>query len=135
MRWIPFVVVFAACIGIDGIGDNWEPVSWVDEGSLCLENQGTDVVVTVRAPECLSSSCSRDLGGSCEATVDGDVITLTSEVHWEQNNGVNIACTDDCGAPTVSCTIADLPDGTYTILHGAEEVEVVVPLVEPCSVF
>lgn len=139
MRAVPFLILWAGCVelpigpGADP-GDDWVPVSYVDEGDLCFEDQGGDVVVRVTAPDCLSSSCSRDLGGSCEGTVVGDVVTLTSEVHWEQNQGPEVACTDDCGAPAVSCALPALADGTYSVALGTETVELVVPVTTSCGI-
>ena len=141
MRSIPFLMGFAACVGVGGpttddsgaAVDDWQPVSYVDEGELCFENQGVDVVVQVTAPDCLSSSCSRNLAGTCEGTLSGDTITLTSDIHWEDNVGEGVACTDDCGAPTVSCTLPALADGTYVVVLGGVETELVVPVVGSCG--
>ncbi|MBX2802079.1 MAG: hypothetical protein KTR31_30640 [Myxococcales bacterium] len=125
--WLLAIAPLAGCPPLPGVSD-WQPVSYVDEGEVCFSADGTDVTVDVVAPDCLSSSCSRDLGGSCEAVVDGTDITLTSEVTWEQDAGTGIACTDDCGIPMVTCTIADLADGTYTVTHGTETLTLTVPV-------
>lgn len=134
-----FASVSIACVlaGCPNGGiSNWEPVSFADEGEVCFDADGTDVTVEVAAPGCLSSSCSRNLGGSCAAVVDGTDITLTSEVTWEQDRGVGIACTDDCGLPSVMCTMEDLADGTYTVTHGDETFTLTIPLEDDdCSLF
>ena len=133
MRTLPWLMVLAACSGLGGAADDWQPVSYVDSGEVCFTaGQDGDVVVTVTVDGCLSSSCSRAFGGSCTATVSGTTITLTSDIHWEQNVGVGATCTDDCGTPTVSCTIAGLADGTYDIVHGPQTVPLVVPVVDTC---
>ncbi len=109
-----------AILGCELLETQWEPVSYIDEGTVCLEDDGSDVRVTVTAPDCLSSSCSRNLGGSCEATVEGSTITVTSEIVWENAvSGPNLSCTDDCGLPRVACTIpGGLPEGEYEVVIG-----------------
>jgi len=122
-------LVLWSLVGCELFETQWEEVSYVDEGAVCLEADGADVRVTVTAPDCLSSSCSRDLGGQCEATVDGSTITVTSTITWEQAvAGPNLACTDDCGLPQVSCTIpGGLDDGEYTVEIGGESTTVDYP--------
>ncbi|MEN0068621.1 MAG: hypothetical protein AAGA48_41270 [Myxococcota bacterium] len=122
-------MVLWALVGCELFETQWEPVSYVDEGAVCLEASGSDVTVTVTAPDCLSSSCSRDLGGSCEAVVDGSTITVTSEITWEEAvAGSNLDCTDDCGAPRVTCTIeGGLADGPYTVEIGGEATSIEFP--------
>ena len=135
MRYLTLLTFLMACdpTGVGGGSDDeWEPVSFVDEGDACLAQQGTDVVVTVSVQECLSSSCDRDLGGECAATVEGNTITLTSEIRWETAVTPEM-CTDDCGLPSVTCTIPALADGTYTVVHGAQETTVVVPIADACD--
>ena len=138
MRYLPLFLALAACPPVTGGGgsdEDWQPVSYIDEGQVCFADQDMEVVVSVTAPDCLSSSCSRDLAGECTAVVDGTTITLTSDIHWEQNIGEKVACTEDCGAPTVECTISDLPDGTYTVTLGGVESTLIVPITEPCNTF
>lgn len=130
IRWTLVALALVAC-ELPGVSD-WQPVSFVDEGEVCFEDAAPDVTVRVIAPGCLSSSCSRDLGGSCTAVVDGTDITLTSDISWEEDRG-DVACTDDCGIPAVSCTLADLPDGTYTVTFGSQTLTLTVPVDEKCS--
>ena len=117
-------------VGCADVLTRWEQVSYIDEGRVCLRADGEDVLVTVVAPDCLSSSCSRDLDGSCEATVKGGTITVSSEITWEQAVyvGPGGGCTDDCGAPLVECTIeGGLADGTYDVVIGEETTTVDLP--------
>lgn len=135
MRHLTLLTFLVACdpTGVGGgSNDGWEPVVFVDEGDVCMAQQGSDVAVTVSVQECLSSSCDRDLGGECAATVDGDTITLTSEIRWETDTDPE-ACTDDCGLPSVDCTIPGLPDGTYTVIHGTETTTLTVPITGECD--
>lgn len=122
-------LVWVAWTGCDLFETQWEEVSYIDEGTVCLEVSGADVTVTVTAPDCLSSSCSRNLEGTCEATVDGTTITVTSEITWEQAvESPRLGCTDDCGAPIATCTIpGGLPDGDYTVEIGGTQQEVTLP--------
>lgn len=109
-------------VGCELLETQWEPVTFVDEGRVCLAEEGADLRVTVEAPACLSSSCSRNIEGSCQATVEGSTISVTSDITWEQAvAGPNLACTDDCGLASTSCTIdGGLPAGTYTLDIGGE---------------
>jgi len=134
-------LLLAACTGTGngtdtGAIDDWQPVSYVDEGTVCFESSGVDLVVNVTAQDCMSSSCSRAFEASCTVTRDdATTLTLTSDIHWEQNVGVGVPCTDDCGIPRTSCTLPSLADGTYVVKFGTEELELVFPATEPCSTF
>ncbi|MBA2322177.1 MAG: hypothetical protein H0V89_13615 [Deltaproteobacteria bacterium] len=139
MRPLPLIGLLFACSetpaggGTDETsGDDWQLVSYLDEGTVCFDDQAAAIVVSVTAPDCLSSSCSREFGGDCEAALDGTVITVTSEITWEQNVGEDVPCTDDCGIPTVTCAIAHMADGTYTVRIGGVESTLEVPITEPC---
>jgi hypothetical protein len=129
MRSVLVLLAFGGC-GLPGI-EEWQLVTYIDDGELCFQNEGTNLIIAVTAPDCLSSSCSQDLGGTCVPTVDNLTITLTSEVFWQQYVGA-LDCTADCGAPTVTCAIAGLPNGTYTVIHGDDQVQLVVPVAATC---
>jgi hypothetical protein len=123
--------------GDTGPVDDWQLQSYVDVGDVCFQAgaEGVEVLVTVQ--ECLSSSCSRDLVATCAATVDGSAITLTSDISWEQNVGAGVPCTEDCGTPLATCTVAGLADGTYQVTHGADVLELTVPIADTqaCSMY
>jgi hypothetical protein len=72
-----------------------------DQGTACV----SDAAVAVDFQTCMSSSCDTLVDASCEATLDGEVLTITSTGTHVSQGGM---CTDDCGQATVSC---DLPDG------------------------
>lgn len=125
----------AACPALEP-AESWQPVVRVDEGGVCFAPGDGGVDVLVVLSDCLSSSCSRNLQGACEATVDGASITLTSNISWEENVSPEAECTADCGVPTANCTIEGLADGTYSVVYGEQTLELVVPLSETaaCSV-
>ncbi len=108
----------------------WGEVSFTDEGELCFTQQLAAVSVQVSAPDCLSSSCTRNVESSCSATVEGTRIEITSEFSWDEKGG-RAPCTADCGIATAECSLGPLADGTYTVVHGEEELQLVVPLEEP----
>lgn len=127
-------VPFTLSLGCDGRGvrpnDNWQAASQTDEGTTCVKAGSTDkkASIHVNGELCLSSSCSRNIKGSCDATLDGSTITVTSQFDWEENVGVNVPCTYDCISRIVECgTVGPLPAGTYTLVHGTASEEVVVP--------
>lgn len=138
MRWWWTVLPLSGCVVFFGDGDptdtgavdDWQLQTHLDDGEVCFTagDGGVDVVVVLA--ECLSSSCSRDFAGSCEATVDGSEITLTSTLSWAQNLGEGVPCTDDCGLPQADCTIAGLADGTYDVTYGGETFTLTVPVVD-----
>lgn len=132
MSIIPLVLALFACVF-----EQWEPVSQIDEGTSCLEAATADGTgtITVDADVCLSSSCDRNGTSSCEATLDGTTITVTSEFSWETATGIGVACTDDCGMLSAACDVGPLPEGTYTIVHGTETTTVTVPTTEECGGF
>lgn len=129
-------MLLLALVGCEVNAIQWEAVSIPDEGNVCLEPQESDVRVTVTADGCLSSSCSRNLGGSCEALVDGTTITVTSEITFERAvAGARLFCTDDCGVAQVTCTIpGGLADGMYDIVIGDETSTVDFPT-DGCNFF
>lgn len=128
-----------ACVDettLPGEPEDWALQEYVDEGELCATGGGTEpVVIQVDAGECLSSSCSRDFVGSCTATLEGSTITVTSDISWEQNVSPDASCTEDCGATVASCELPAVPDGVYTVVLGAESVELTAPSAVVCSPF
>ena len=127
-------VPFTLSVGCDGRGvrpnNNWQAASQTDEGTTCVKAGSTDqkASIHVNGELCLSSSCSRNIKGSCDATLDGSTITVTSQFDWEENVGANVPCTYDCISRIVECgTVGPLPAGTYTLVHGTASEEVVVP--------
>lgn len=131
-RWTVLALALSAC-DLPGVSD-WQPVVYVDEGAVCFEPSGTDVTVHVTVQDCMSSSCSRNFDAECSAVVEGTEITLQSDIRWEDDQG-NVSCTDDCGIPAVSCTIANLAEGTYTVTFGTETFSLTVPVEGDCKAY
>ena len=124
--------------------------SFKDQGKICLFPEGTapgnafappmsvsfppdrGLVITVQAPSCLSGSCDKDRQAACTATVNGQVIIVTSSASWHREG---MTCTLDCGALVARCTTAPLPAGTYVIQHGGETLPVTIPSsgTPPCA--
>ncbi|MBC8067700.1 MAG: hypothetical protein IAG13_05145 [Deltaproteobacteria bacterium] len=115
-----------------GCGGAWNTISFEDEGELCFAEQADEITVEVTAPDCLSSSCTRDVEASCTAAVEGQRIVLTSEIQWEENNGRIDGCTLDCGSASATCSLGRLADGAYTVVHGEEELALTVPVDGSC---
>ncbi|MEQ1505555.1 MAG: hypothetical protein ABMB14_25200 [Myxococcota bacterium] len=134
MRFAPVLVFAVACVGVTD--EDWQLQSHVDEGTVCVDDQGTEIAIHVTLADCMSSSCSRAFSGSCEAAlIDDATITLTSTLSWEQNVASGAECTDDCGIPEATCTLPAVPEGSYTIQFGGDAIEITVPATEPCSPF
>jgi hypothetical protein len=115
-------------------------VTFENEGSLCVHPEGTerdpsacpeiafvadDVLrLSVNFQRCLSSSCDRDPRASCEATVDGNVITVTAKGSYTHEEG---ECTDDCGSLVASCEVGPLPAGDYELRYAGETLALSLP--------
>ena len=115
-----------------------EPTTWVEQtqqsrGTACVQGGGQDPVrVQVNADVCLSSSCSRNPVARCEARIEFERIVVTSSFTWEEAEGGDLACTDDCGQMIASCAVGQLPAGNYVLLHGPQEVDIELPA-EECT--
>lgn len=134
MRWLA-VLLLASCATEEDPGDGWVPLSATDEGTVCIEAPGNAMAnVVVDAEVCLSSSCSRVVDSACVAQLDGSTITVTSSFSWEEQTNEDLPCTDDCGLLAASCGVGPLPDGIYTIVHGSDSFDIVVPTVDACPV-
>jgi hypothetical protein len=140
-KWtVPLALLFTslvACGEGDGDGlDDWQAQSQTNDGIACLSAPTIDEngSVTVRANVCLSSSCSRNAVSSCEVSLDGDTLTVTSQFDWEENVGEGIACTDDCQDIVAQCgDVGPLAEGSYTLAHGDASETVEVPNEEACD--
>lgn len=133
MSWTRALVLLPVVACLPVVADDWQPQEHIDDGAPCFASGDSGVDVVVVLEECLSSSCSRNLVGSCEATVDGNTITLTSTITWEQNVGEGVACTEDCGVPQANCTIEGLADGDYTVEYGGQTLDLTVPVADTAS--
>jgi hypothetical protein len=119
-----FVGLVAGCDGIRF----WNAGGAEDEGIVCVVGEGGGVAaVYVFSDDCLSSECTRAQTGACVATLDGDRILVESTFSWESKSGIPMACTDDCGDLTASCSVGPLEEGSYTLLHGGDELVISIP--------
>lgn len=125
----------------------FETTTFTDEGEACLvraESQpfddfsgvlepGDDLDILVFFPVgCLSSSCSDILETTCEASLDGDTINVSSSGRLEQEVDPPV-CTSDCGIMTARCPAPDLPAGEYEIVHGDQRTTLTLPGEASCS--
>jgi hypothetical protein len=127
-----------ACQSIAGIDHTFQ-----DQGRVCAFPEGTDpgnafqspstsaafqpdrpATITVMAPTCLSSSCSKDRKAECSVVIEGNVIHVTSTASFREEGST---CTADCGALVARCTTPPLPAGTWFLQHGAERIVLTVP--------
>jgi len=127
------LVALVALFACNEVQENWEMITHTDTGTACLDATTADGngEVTVRSDFCLSSSCSRNAVGSCEATLDGTTITITSQFEVEELTGDEVICTDDCGTIEANCgSVGPLAAGTYTMILGESTEEIEVPTTE-----
>jgi hypothetical protein len=128
------VALLAAC---DEGGSSPAPVEVFDQGRACLlghEPAGTQrttfvadqpVSIDVGSFACISGSCTKDRIASCEATVTGSSIEISTRASWRFTG--DTACTDDCASPSASCTTPPLPAGTYTVSLGTHTTTLEIP--------
>jgi hypothetical protein len=145
MKAIAFLVVMAACEG----GRSPEPMlSEVEnKGHACLlghEPAGSQrmtfpadqpATIAVGSFACLSSSCTTDQIASCDVTVSGNTIMITTYAAWRDTSDTGEACTDDCSSPSAECTTPPLAAQSYTVRLGANSIALDVPSmtqVRPC---
>ncbi len=116
-------------------------VSFENEGRLCLFAAepnpfvtqtpqdfvaGNSVELLVVMESCVSSSCTSDIAATCEASMTGSQITVTSAGSYSEDTGLG-GCTDDCRAVSATCSTGPLQPGSYTVVHGEDELVLEVP--------
>ncbi|MEL6349099.1 MAG: hypothetical protein AAFV53_38700 [Myxococcota bacterium] len=133
------VVMMALLAGCDSVFDDWQPQERVDEGAACLVTNPDDpsasqffdattpITVLYDANICLSSSCDRNDDAAVDAAVEGGTIAISASASWEQNEGRNITCTDDCGFLGAEADLGVLAEGTYTVTFGGESLTLTIP--------
>lgn len=138
MRWMlgPVLLLATACPPeLDGrwdidppepvppLGDTWDIVSFVDEGTYCLSRSNAVVEMTVTAPACSPQACQRDLASSCALTVVGEAtLVATSEFGWLEDREVD--CPERCRPATVTCRTAAPGAAKVRLRVGSEEVSI-----------
>ena len=130
----------------DGIGGGDELVEFENTGRVCLladpqsfadspqdfvANQPLTVQVTFDS--CLSSSCTRDETAVCEAIADGATVAVTSSASYLDTTNSAQGCTDDCQTLSVTCEVAGLPDGDYSVSHGGNTLSFTIPSSVPTA--
>jgi hypothetical protein len=112
--------------------------SSVDPGNAFLPptdpvmfSAGGPATITVMAPTCLSSSCSKDRKAECSVVLEGNVLQVSSHASYHDEGN---ACTADCGALVATCVTPPLPAGTYTLQHGGNRIALTIPstVAVPC---
>jgi hypothetical protein len=111
----------------------WEDMQVEDEGSVCIEQEGEDVVVWVNPVRCLGGSdCFRDPMASCEAMLADQEIVVTSEATWsELTRGGE--CITVCSPLRASCVLPSVEPGSYTLRHGEHSEVVDIPTDTTCD--
>lgn len=114
MRFVFMSVgLLAGCPIVGGV----DVTEFVDEGELCI---GSDGRLVVDWQTCLSSSCDTLTDATCEATLDGGTLTVTSYGRIESSG---TTCTDDCGFASAACDLPTVEDpSTVTVAHGTTSV-------------
>ena len=98
---------------------------WMGDGSVL--HPGETLRLTVVFNDCLSSSCTDFHDTACSIDIDDKTITVTSEGSYTDTTQTSRACTDDCNVSSASCEGPELQEGSYTLHHGDDTYEFVVP--------
>lgn len=69
----------------------------------------------------------RDLEVSCEATVDGDLIDITTETSWVRTEWFAVGCEEILLLTEATCETPPLDAGTYTVRYVDSESTLNVP--------
>ncbi|KIG15131.1 hypothetical protein DB30_05831 [Enhygromyxa salina] len=113
-----------------------EPIEtiYVNEGVACVSvENGTDYIVTVDFPVCLSSSCDTLVKSSCDVQILFDAAGPEPRKHLLIHARATVrsesgSCTADCGLVQEVCEL-NVSDGDYTLVFGDHEGILTVPAV------
>lgn len=120
-----------------------QAITYVDDGELCLYAnaspdmpfgpggpqvfaEGDQLVVRVRAPDCLSSTCDIDREAGCTIEGTGTHLVVRSDLAFHRMVEAN-ACSFDCGTLYAECRSAPLDKGVYEVQLGDRLVTLPVP--------
>jgi hypothetical protein len=105
----------AACDGVD-----IERETLTDVGSACLGESGE---IQMDYEVCLSSSCDDLVSTDCNATLDGNTLTIANEISIDHKVGHKVECTADCGMVLTICggESVDSVDGITVVIGEASE--------------
>ncbi len=79
-----------------------------DRGEVCINDD--EIQVNLMEAICVSPSCDVWLDARCSATIEGDVLVISTYAQARKRDKPN-GCDDSCVGKTVEC---DLPDGDYS---------------------
>jgi len=99
-----------------------------DYGIICAESSADGATLEVFAD---SDDCSSDHEGvefSCEVSVDGEVVTVTTTYVAGEDPD------DGCAGPSTAACSADLPPGDYDLIFADEIWPIEVPLEQPLCI-
>lgn len=88
-----------------------------DTGRACISGEGDVRQIDIDFGLCRSSSCEVLLDSSCDVTVEGDTITITSLATIESPKG-SATCTADCQSANADCETPPIAPGSYTVVYG-----------------
>lgn len=124
MRWI-MLAGLAGCITVTEGHEVCAVAhpSTLDTGDQVVAVEAdTPVTFTFAAS---SGGCDELTDAGCEVELVGDELVVTT---WaETRRGLALGCTDIAFTSWVTCESPPLPAGTYTIVVGTDEAELVVP--------
>ena len=132
-RYRAAALVSSIVLGLVGCGPGTTDKTVENDGKACIFGTGTSpedgidagaASIRVYVNTCLSSSCDTVKSKSCEATLEGDTVSVTSRVTIASEQG---ACTDDCGGVQVDCEVGMVEAGDFTLTHGGESTAITVP--------
>ena len=110
------LIIPAAALALTACVQNHEAL---DVGAVCARGDANTLDIEL-AHTCVSSS-QFDRDYSCGVTLDGDEIVVESVFTYSTKGN---STTLDCGTITTECSIDVPDDGTYTVIHGEEALDI-----------
>jgi hypothetical protein len=126
------VALATVAIGLFAACDDSKTTTIEDTGAICLVQNDDSVSVTVQIEACLKGSCRSASDVECRAIAASGRITVTS--HAKITETTQQGCPDSCDPAVATCELVGVA-GDYTIVHGANQTSVTLPIDSPLSIF
>ena len=124
--------------------DDPETFEAANRGQICIGGMGDsvfesnpDIVADTELPIRIlmvpCEGCVEDVVTECNAMVDepNSTITIESSATWKRGSG-DECLLDVCREIEATCELSGLSEGTYSVTHGEDEFEFVVPSMPDC---
>jgi hypothetical protein len=105
--------------------DSAEQRVYVDSGALCLRASGDQLRAEVKLLDCVTSSCNRQVAGSCNVSQHERQLSIASRLVLQHEK---TRCATDCSNWTLRCEIPAPSPGSYDVVFGTARASLAFPL-------